>query len=152
MTLPTPLKSPRPPAGFTLIEILVVIAILVILVGLVVAIGSNVQGKAKIQTTKTLLKTLDGILSQYQQETGVALTPTGPGDNISFIPLFAALPQTQKAMASLKPYLNPANSSQINDAFGTPIIIVVVGTKPGFQSAGPDRQFGTLDDIYSWEP
>ena len=41
--------------GFTLIEIMVVVAILVILVGLVVAVGSNVQQKAKIQTTKTLL-------------------------------------------------------------------------------------------------
>ncbi|RME88699.1 MAG: type II secretion system protein [Planctomycetota bacterium] len=56
--------------GFTLVEILVVIALIGLLMGIfMVAIGSS-RRNAKIRATKTLLKQLELALSNYQSDFG----------------------------------------------------------------------------------
>jgi len=64
------LQAGRVTRGFTLIEIMVVIAIIVILVGLTVAIGSGVRAAAERNQTKVTLQNLKGILDTYRTETG----------------------------------------------------------------------------------
>src|ERR1700743_2391855 len=60
----------RPARAFTLIEIMVVVAIIFILITLLLAVGSSVSRKSKISATRTTLKTLEGIVEEFQRDNG----------------------------------------------------------------------------------
>ncbi|MBN1510592.1 MAG: type II secretion system protein [Phycisphaerae bacterium] len=59
--------------GFTLVEILVVVAILVILLGLVVGIGSWAVEGARARDTRTLLSILDTAAEQFKEDSARTL-------------------------------------------------------------------------------
>lgn len=61
-----PAKSPFSQAGFTLIEIMVVIVILAILAGLVVPRVVGQSDKARVKTTETALSTVSNALDMYK--------------------------------------------------------------------------------------
>jgi len=75
------------PTGFSLIEMLIVIALVVVLAGLTVVVGRGVVAKAKVDQCRQLLLTLDATLTEYQADKGAIppfvrrayLPPTGQG-------------------------------------------------------------------------
>ena len=68
----------RRQAGFTLVEMLVVILVLVILISIVLAVGQQVRSSSQESLTRMELKNLQAALQWYQQKTGH--TPSSMGD------------------------------------------------------------------------
>jgi prepilin-type N-terminal cleavage/methylation domain-containing protein len=64
--------------GFTLIEMLVVIAIIGILMAALVAVGSGVRSNANRRSTLAQLKTLDGLMKDYIDAGNAEPKPPGP--------------------------------------------------------------------------
>jgi prepilin-type N-terminal cleavage/methylation domain-containing protein len=63
-------QAPRA-TGFTLVELLAVIAIIVILMGIVLVAAGNISGKRKVALTQDVLGALDRALDEYHITTGV---------------------------------------------------------------------------------
>lgn len=62
-------RQPRlPGAGFTLVELLVVIGIIVILIGILIPTVSHVRKASQAASTQSLLVTLQGAIDQYYQD------------------------------------------------------------------------------------
>ena len=77
MACPLPL-GPRPSAlGFTLVEILVVIAIIALLIGIGLGIVASVRGNAKEQATRMTLASADAINTEYYSLTGTVINHMG---------------------------------------------------------------------------
>lgn len=87
-------------AGFTLVELLVVIGIIVVLVGITIGVGSSVANSGRQRATEGALQALDQVLEAYIQANGnpPAFVRVGEADlsdssligsgNDGFFPLF----------------------------------------------------------------
>jgi general secretion pathway protein G len=126
----------RRKAGFTLIEVLLVVAILGILAAVVVGNFGNHGDNARIKATRASIAAIDTQIGVYQLDTGRypaslenLLTSSGePNWN--------------------GPYLRGGPSS-IVDSWGTPFNYRTEGNSYKITSAGKDLQIGTEDDITS---
>jgi general secretion pathway protein G len=119
-------------SGFTLLEIMIVLAIIAMMAGGVgVAVFKQFQ-KAKISTGKLRVKAARDAVTQYMIET-------------------PACPHGIDELVSGK-YLDKGNAK---DPWGSPLILRCPGTQEtdgaDVVSPGPDKQEGTADDIKSWE-
>ncbi len=122
-------------AGFTLIEVLLVVAILGMLAGVVVVSFRGRDKSARIATTRTSISAICLALDLYEVDNGV-LPATLQG-----------LMQSGGEPNWNGPYIRGAMPI---DAWGTAFNYAKVGDK-GYEvrSAGPDRQMGSSDDITS---
>ena len=126
----------RGQSGFTLIEVLLVVAILGILAAVVVGNFGQHGDNARIKATRASIAAIDTQISVYQLDTGrypssldSLLTSSGePNWN--------------------GPYLRGGPSS-IVDAWGTPFNYKTEGGSYKIISAGKDLQMGNEDDITS---
>jgi len=134
--------------GFTLIEMLVVLAILVVLMGMVGPRILGTQKKADIKTTKTQIGMLKASLERYALSMKDFPT-TEQG-------LKAMLEKPEGAKNADKwdgPFLN---ASQIpKDAWGNDYQYAYPpergkGDTPDIWSLGPDGEDNTEDDVTSW--
>ena len=66
----TRFRRRRPQAGFTLIELMVVIIIIVVLAGLTVAITTAVQNKARRAKSEAIMRAIDNSLERYRTDNG----------------------------------------------------------------------------------
>jgi general secretion pathway protein G len=134
--------------GFTLIEILVVIAIITLLAGLTIANVGKLFGGSQIdiaklfvnQSMKTPLVTYRLQMGSYPStEEGLQALVTAPAN---------------KADRWRGPYLAEGTKVPINDPWGEPYLYRYPGThnKEGYDlwSKGPDKADGTDDDIGNW--
>ncbi len=133
------------PSGFTLIEVLVVMAIIVILVAGVVTVGLSIRQTAQRRSTMATMTMLDGMRADYEVRVGKA-PQTGTG----FWNDFVLYPDFKSKLTGLgTAYFDPSRG--VLDGFGNPISFVT-SPREGFQSNGPDGQPNTTDNIYSWDP
>ncbi len=120
-------------AGFTLLEIMVVLAIIALIAGGVGAAVFKQYKKAQIQTAKMRVKAARDATAQFMMDNSNAC-PKGIDDLLS-----------QK-------YLDKNNGK---DPWGKDLLFRCPGTNDpdtaDITSAGPDRQEGSTDDIKSWD-
>jgi general secretion pathway protein G len=140
-------RSSSRAAGFTLLEILVVLAIIGLLAGLAITNVDKIFGGAQITTTQ--LQVRDGmktVLISYKIHMG-DFPSTSEG-------LQALLtPPANRADKWHGPYLEPAKLPV--DHWGEQLQYAYPGarnkTSYDLWSKGPDKQSGTADDIGNWD-
>ena len=156
-------------SGFTLIEILVVVAIILIVASIVMAVGVSSKNNAHLRNTKTALKTLDGLMKEYlaagNPEPQPATTPptwvqansgfawTKPAsDAVNWVKAFRASPQIAAKLSNLTTGTTSNGDIVILDSFGIGLRYVPSQTNSGivtqdgyFMSAGADRMWSMED-------
>jgi general secretion pathway protein G len=119
-------------AGFTLLEIMIVLAIIAMIAGGVGVALFNKFKKAQISTTKMRVKAVREAVTQYMIET-------------------PSCPKGMEELLSGK-YID---KDKMKDAWGSNITLKCPGTNDtegaDVSSPGPDKQEGGTDDIRSWE-
>lgn len=133
--------------GFTLLEIMVVLAIIGLLAGLAISQLSGTYGGAQVDTARLFVNTSIKVpLFSYKMAMGdYPTTQEGLQALIT--------PPSDGADKWRGPYLDPAKIPV--DPWGQPYHYAYPGThnKDGYDvwSAGPDHQSGTGDDIGNWD-
>lgn len=141
------LRSGSRAAGFTLLEILVVLAIIGLLAGLAIKNVDKIFGGAQQQTTQLQVRdSLRTILVSYKIHMG-----DYPSTSEGLQALLTA--PANRGDRWHGPYLESAKA--IVDHWGEPLQYAYPGTrnKTGYDlwSKGPDKQSGTADDIGNWD-
>lgn len=143
-----PLKIQHRRGGFTLIEVLLVLAILGVIMALVVPQLLGTQQKSYIDATKLSIKSLENALKLYAVDHGGTLPQTGEGLEVLIV-------NPGNDPNWKKPYLDDTTSLP-KDAWGNPFQYEYPGPnhpdglKADIWSWGPDGQNGTDDDIDNW--
>ena len=132
-----------PQAGFTLVELLLVLVILAMLAAIVVPKFSGRTEQAKLTAAKTQISNIETALDGYETDCGGY--PQGSDG------LRALLEKPGACDDWRGPYLKKAISA---DPWGHPYIYECPGKHDeksyDLMSAGPDGQAGTADDIANW--
>ena len=117
-------------SGFTLVELLLVVAILGVLAGIVVVNLAGRGDDARIQATRQSIANIATAVNMFE------VTNSGLPDSLD---------QLTRSDGNSAPPLKP---NQLNDAWGTPFQYKKVD-KFTFEirSAGPDKVMGTEDDL-----
>ena len=133
----------RRSAGFTLIEVLLVLIILVVLGSLAVNVFTGTQDKANIDAATAQTGLLRSSIDLYRLH--MTRFPSKLED------LWVEPSDSDEAEKWSGPYIEKLKP----DPWGTPYQYIAEGKKNknkyDFWSNGPDRQSGTDDDIGNWE-
>lgn len=122
-------------AGFTLLELLLVLAILVVIGGIVTVNIGGAQTEAKINATKTQLNGLKNNIQMYQiRMNGIPET-------------LEALRDGPSDAAKKAKWVAPIITEIPTDAWENPLEYTVNGNAYEIRSAGPDGQPNSEDDI-----
>ncbi len=127
----SPIARSTAQAGFTLVELLLVVAILGILAGVVAYNVSGHSDKARVQATYTSMVSISTALKTYEMNN-------------------SGLPQSLDALTKdqadgMPPLLE---SAALNDSWGNPFQYKRLSSyKFEIRSAGADGQFGNSDDL-----
>ena len=116
-------------AGFTLVELLLVVAILGVLATVAIMNTQGLMGDAQAKATRSSISTIESVARIYEIRTG------------KFPDSIDALLQP---MGERPPLLD---EKARNDAWGTPFQVRRNGSSIEIRSAGPDGQMNTSDDI-----
>ncbi|MGI8979174.1 MAG: type II secretion system major pseudopilin GspG [Pirellulaceae bacterium] len=133
----------RRPRGFTLMEILLVLAILVVLGSLVTVGYVTVQRNAMMDAARTQIKMLDDAVDQYRLSVGKYPSGDQGLQSLRVQPPDAAANKWRgpylEADIPVDPWGNDYIYEEVQDQYG----------EPSFQitSLGPDGTNGTADDI-----
>ncbi len=131
---PLPLVSRR--RGFTLMELLLVLAIIGLLMGGGAAVYSGIMDSAKVTKTQAKLGILGGQIQLYSSQKSGKL------------PTQSAGLQALKASGMIK------TEEEVTDAWGNPLIYTIPakrgGEKYDLWSKGADGLENTPDDVGNW--
>ena len=143
--------------GWTLIEMIIVIAIIAVLASMVITITIGIDNQSRERSLKSAFALLDGALQEYYD-----FRQTFPDPNESSYPthsaaLYAQLyatPGSKQILEKISDTLikkapGADDIPQIYDPWGTILDYRYVSgdTFPSLISAGPDKILGTADDI-----
>lgn len=134
--------------GFTLIEVLLVLAILGVIAAMVVPALLGRQKQANIDVTKQSIVGLEQALELYAVDHSGEFPTTGEG-----LESLLAAPNNDEKWKG--PYLKETNKVPL-DAWGRALKYEYPGqhntngSKPDIYSSGPDKAEGTADDITNW--
>lgn len=140
--------------GFTLIEVLAVIAIMAMLMGMILSGGNQAKKRARIYKTKAMIASLDTALALYHTDFG-----TYPAaSNLTLVNDLADVAGNATNNDWHGPYMSFKNqdlsgiipSATVIDPWGTDYSYTL-GTVPAYEikSLGPDKVNNTSDDISS---
>lgn len=153
--------------GFTLVEILVVVALIAILATLVVGVAGRIDAQTKEKALESTFMLLDSALQEYRQFTDKF--PEQPENNPANAAAHSELLYYElNSVPDSRSVLEKIDNSSIKNKYGasgTPVgtsaeIYDPWGTVldyrysagenfPVMVSAGPDKMFGTTDDMNS---
>lgn len=142
-------KTRRQPHGFTLIEVLLVLAILGVIAAMVVPQLIGRQRDANAKAARLSISGLEQSLELYAVDHNGEFPTTAEG-------LEALLSQPNNDEKWHGPYIKDANSLPV-DPWGRafnyeyPGQHHAQGVKPDISSNGPDKAAGTADDIVNWD-
>lgn len=136
----------RTPAGFTLLEILIVVALIALIMGVLVSNLWQGNLSAQIQVVRTAVNSSMQVpLEAYRVAMGSYPT-TEEG-----LPALVNAPANNTGNWA-GPYMKDA--TQLKDPWGQPYRYAYPGTRNKTRydiwSAGPDQKDGTADDIGNW--
>ena len=138
-------------SGFTLLEVLLVLAILGVIAAMVVPNLLGRQQEAYVKATRTSITGLEGAVKLYASEHD-GQYPEGNGETV-FQHLMSPETdqQTGKQRASyLEKIPLDAWKTQLHYEYPATGNRVNPSGKPAIWSIGPDKQDGTPDDINNW--
>ncbi|HAS83086.1 MAG TPA: hypothetical protein DCS43_10545 [Verrucomicrobia bacterium] len=124
-------------SGFTLIEVLLVVAILGILAAVVVGNFGNHGDNARIKATRTSIAAIATQIDVYQLDTG------------RYPSSLQNLLTSSGEQNWNGPYVRGGEAA-LQDSWGTPLSYRLEGNSYKIVSAAKDTQMGTEDDITSW--
>lgn len=132
--------------GFTLMEVLLVLAILGVIIGLVVPNLMGQRKKANIGATNLAISNVEQALKLYALDHDGEYPPTASG-------LEALLTAPGNDPKWKGPYIESGKVPA--DAWGNPLQYAYPGThqqgdKPDLWSMGPDKASSTEDDVTNW--
>ena len=116
-------------AGFTLVELLLVVAILGVLATVAIMNTQGLMGDAQAKATRSSIATIESAARVYEIRTG------------KFPDSIDALLQPMGDKPAL------LDEKARNDTWGTPFQVRRNGSNVEIRSAGPDGQMNTSDDI-----
>ncbi len=122
-------------AGFTLLEVLLVVVILSVIMSLVVVNIFGARDNANIGLAKVNLKAISTLLDTYRLNIG-----SYPNSLDDLVAMPSDLPDPSKWYKIAKEPISP-------DPWGRPIEYKGAGNSFELRSAGPDGQMNTADDI-----
>lgn len=136
MKLLTPLSSRSRRRGFTLMELLLVLAIIGLLMGGGAAVYSGIMDSAKVTKTQTKLGILGGQIQLYSSQKS------------------GKLPTQSAGLQALKTAGLVRSEDEVTDAWGHPLVYTFPakrgGDKYDLWSKGPDGLENTPDDVGNW--
>ena len=147
MRLNRTMNRNRRRSGFTLLEVMIVVAIIVMLAAFAIPNLLGMQDSAKIKTTAVQVKAFESAVESYKAmngdfpsgDQGLSMLVTGPGNTQDWKPLMAN------------------DDVNMPDPWGNKYNYVFPGSRnkygsshPDIWSNGPDKQPGTGDDIGNW--
>lgn len=136
---------PRRPQGFTLIEMLIVLAIISLLVGMGTYMMKNVLGDADEGRVKADIQALNASLIRYKTRAGIYPTTEQGLQSLVSMPTVGPKPRSYKSL------MKPAG---IIDPWGNPYEYKRPGDRNpetyDIYSRGLDGEKGTADDIGNW--
>ena len=133
--------------GFTLLEVMIVVAIIVMLAAFAIPNLLGMQDKAKIDTTKAQVNAFNQAVESYKVQVGdfpsgdqgLNMLVTGPGNVENWKPIMANEDVTMlDQWGSRYNYAYPGSKNKYG------------ASAPDIWSNGPDKQSGTADDIGNW--
>ena len=122
-------------AGFTLVELLLVVAILGVLATVAIMNTQGMTTEARIRTTQSSIKAIETAISTYEIRNGKY------PDSLDQL---TVVEQGSVVAAPLK-------KAHLVDSFGNPFGYKRTGNSFEIRSAGPDGQMNTADDITNGE-
>jgi general secretion pathway protein G len=138
-------RSPsRRAAGFTILELMIVLAILIAIMGIVLVNVMGQKGKADVRIAQAQIKAFEGMLNSFKVDLN-----RWPTDEEGIPALWSkdALMEDSDKEKWGGPY---TTEPKPNDEWGSPWIYRAPSEptgKPFIASAGPDKEEGTEDDI-----
>jgi len=134
-------------SGFTLLEVMIVVAIIVMLAAFAVPNLIGMQDKAKIDATKAQVRAFDQAVKTYKVKVGDF--PGGEG-------LSALVSGPGGGQEAWTPLMSNEDVNGV-DQWGNKFQYSFPGSRnpygasmPDIWSNGPDKQSGTADDIGNW--
>lgn len=151
------MKTRRYTYGFTLVEMLIVVAVVALLTGMVIGIAARIDSQSKEKGLKSTFALLEGALQEYYEYWKVFPDPNQPPYLTHSAALYGQLhstPSSRKILDKISDSLIRSNPGavdmpQIHDPWGTALDYRYIpgNNFPELVSAGPDRIFGTADDM-----